>query len=129
MAEEKKQLKNIVEKNSDLQERIQKENWGTRYNRASDMIVMGTQFPAGSFYVYVNGSGVMIRVDDSYKIYGFAIENAKAFVRKNQEIGVLFYPMVFPIRFFWMYWTWRGMNKMKRIMSVSDYIAGEVCYT
>lgn len=124
----KEQLKKIFAVNNDMHRRIEEENWDVKYNKESDFLIMGTKFPENSFYFYVNGSGVMIRVDGNNKIYGFAIENTKKFIKNNAEIGWLFYPIVHPIKFFWMYLLWRGIDRMKRITAVTDYIAGEACF-
>src|SRR3990167_2409544 len=52
------------------------EDWNIYYNKKADMITMGANFPAGTFYYCVD-DGAMIRIDENNKIYGFAIENAK----------------------------------------------------
>lgn len=131
MDEIKKQLKAIIERNSDLQQRIREGKWKVKYNKPSDMIIMGEAFPADSFYFYLNGSGVMIRIDSDNRIYGFAIEDAKYFIKNNPDIGWLFMPLVYPLRYFWLnavYKVFGGFSEIRRIFAVSEYIAGEACY-
>ncbi|MFH1890381.1 MAG: hypothetical protein ABIJ91_02345 [Candidatus Kuenenbacteria bacterium] len=128
MDQTKEQLKNIIDNNPDIEKRMKIENWDIKYRKSSNMIIMGTQFPKDSFYFYVNGSGVMARIDKNNKIYGFAIENARFFIKKNPEIGWFFYPLVYPIKFFWMNLIWKSTDKIKKMTVVSDYIAGEACY-
>jgi len=40
----------------------------------------------------------MIRVDDNNKIYGFSIENASIFAKKNPEIGYALNFIIHPYR-------------------------------
>lgn len=83
--------------NQGLRERVTAENWKISYDRKADMIFMGAGFPKETFYVPVDEKGFMVRVDKDFKIYGFAIENAKAFVRETPELQPLNY-VIRPIR-------------------------------
>lgn len=125
--QEDKKLKSILDSNHDLHQRMYDEEWSVKYRKSSDMLVMGAAFPEGSFYHYVNGTGVMVRVDENQKIYGFAIENIKSFIKENPEVGFMFYPIVYPYRFLFrilIYRIWRNIDELKKISAVSDYIAG-----
>jgi len=132
----KQQLEKIVAANGDLRERIQKESWTISYNRSADMISMGGNFPKSTFYFSLKDSRVMVRIDKNYRIYGFAIENAKAFIKENPQEGVLLSFIVYPIRsfaiklplYFLAYQTTKGVETMKSIFSISDYVAGRAAY-
>ena len=83
----KKKLKEIFDANGDLRQNLEKNPnmWSFSYNRKADMLVVGEEFPIGSFFYQVK-DGIMLRIDDSNKIYGFAIENTKDFISNNKEI-------------------------------------------
>ncbi|HEC32943.1 MAG TPA: hypothetical protein ENI63_01630 [Candidatus Kaiserbacteria bacterium] len=125
--EEKKELLIIFEKNDNLHQRMMRENWNIKYNKGSDMILMGVPFIEGTFYRSVGNTGMMIRLDKDDKIHGFAIENAKFFLRENQEfIGL--YPLVYPLRTKAMFAVFsfasfiRNMNPMKNLLTTEVFI-------
>ncbi|MEI6238310.1 MAG: hypothetical protein WCP15_02100 [bacterium] len=100
-----RRLKEIINKNSELRERVEREAWSVNYNKKADMIIMGGDFPVNTSYYPVGDTGVMIRIDKDEKIYGFAIENVKFFMKKNPSL-----------------------NNIKNIFAISDYVAGKAVY-
>ena len=133
MNEIKQKIKTIIEANPDLRELSQ--DWSMSYNKRADMVFMGANFPENTFYVPVD-ENMMIRVDKDNKIHGFAIENAKSFIKKHPEFIPLHF-VIYPYRslflvlpyYFVLYQTIRGINRMKHAFSVSEnYIAGRVFY-
>lgn len=134
----KEQLEKMVSVNGDLQERMQAERWTISYDRRADMIRMGGKFPKGTFYLPLGGTRVMVRIDKNHKIYGYAIENAKAFIKENPEEGFLLSFVVYPIRSFLfklpyrilMYHTIRGIRGgMEGMISISNYVAGKAAFS
>ena len=132
----KQQLEKIISVNRDLRERVKKEDWSISYNRKADMLLMGGIFPTETFYFPLNDSRVMVRIDKDYKIYGYAIENAKAFIRENPEEGLILSFIVYPVRsllfklplYFLAYQTAKGIESMRAIWSISNYVAGRAAY-
>jgi len=134
----KKKLKEIFDANGDLRQNLEKNPnmWSFSYNRKADMLVVGEEFPIGSFFYQVK-DGIMLRIDDSNKIYGFAIENTKDFISNNKEIGFLLSFIVYPVRsllfklpyYFIMYHTIKGLNKMFTILPVTDRVFNKVQFT
>lgn len=125
-------LKEIMAGNADLQERAASEKWAVSYNKKADMLVMGAVFPEGSYYFPVYDSGVLVRIDNSNRIYGFGIENAERFSKENPEIGVVLSFVMHPVRSlvlsFVGYHTLkgiRGMKKMTGIFTVSNFVASK----
>jgi hypothetical protein len=51
-----------------------------------------------TFYSYVEGKGMMIRLDKNGKIYGFAIENASYFIKDKPDFAYVMYPIIHPLR-------------------------------
>lgn len=90
------ELKEILLANKNLEQRFKAENWQASYNKRTDMIIMGSEFPAETFYFPIEDTGLMLRIDSGGKIYGFAIENAKYFIKKNPEIGISLSFLVHP---------------------------------
>lgn len=128
----KQELKTIVEKNnSRIRQRIADHAWNTRYRKDSDMLIMGEDFPKGSFYTYVDKSGVMLRIDNDGIIYGYAIENTKHFIKKNPEVGFIFYPIVYPIRAKILFHLWKivgNISDKMRISTATTYVNNSICY-
>ena len=132
----KQKLKEILSRNEDLRERLERDPWAISYNKRADMVLMGTAFPVGSFYYPVGGTGVMLRIDKNDKLYGFAIENAKSFIKQNPEMGIALSFIIYPIRSFFVklplyfiaYHALKGFNTMKSILSVGDYVAGKASF-
>ncbi|OGY54612.1 MAG: hypothetical protein A2951_03000 [Candidatus Buchananbacteria bacterium RIFCSPLOWO2_01_FULL_56_15] len=126
----KEEIEKILRANENLLERAKGEDWNIYYNKKADMITMGANFPAGTFYYCVD-DGAMIRIDENNKIYGFAIENAKFYLKRHPEIALLFYPIVHPYRFFGLllrYKFVRNVDKIGKILSFSNSIAGKAHY-
>ena len=133
----KQKLENIASANKDLKQRMQSEHWGVSYNRKADMLSIGTTFPENSHYVSV-GDGVMLRIDQDNRVYGFSIENTKLFIKENPEIGFALSLIVYPVRsylklpvYFLAYHSLRGFNAMKNMRamsSLSDHIAGKALF-
>ncbi|MBM3261403.1 hypothetical protein FJY93_03205 [Candidatus Kaiserbacteria bacterium] len=129
----KEELKAILSANDNLPSEIR--GWAVSYNKTADMFIAGRDFPLGSFYFSVD-EGVMLRVDENKKIYGFAIENAKSFVKNNPQFALPFSIVMHPIRFyiftlptlFVFYHVAIGIVKMRSILSISDYIAGKAAF-
>jgi hypothetical protein len=136
MDKELEKLKEIVEANKDLKERISSDRWSISYNKDADMIIMGGVFPKGSFYHPVDDSGVLMRIDKNNRILGFAIEDTKYFIKQNPEMAFALNFVVHPYRtkyitipaLFIAYQTKRSLNNMKSILSVSDYVAGKAVF-
>lgn len=111
-------------------------SWSFSYNRDADMLEVGDEFPEGSYYLSVGGTGVLIRVDQQKKVHGFAIENVKSFIRENPEFALPLSYFAYPIRFYLfylpaislMYQTFRVMHFLQMAISkaTSDYIAGRL---
>ena len=120
-----KQLKSILEKNPDIvRGDAPLVRWSIKYLKDSDMIILGEKFPSGTFYLHIK-DGVMVRIDKKEKIYGFAIENAKSFIKKNPEVGFVFYPNVYPLRF-WMHFFWKkSITNIKRATTLSNFVAAQ----
>ena len=89
-------LKEIYEKNKDLFDNLPSAGWKVTYNKESDMMFLGEKSPAGSFYVPVGDTRMLLRVDQDYKLYGLAIENTKFFVRDNPQFTYAFLPYMRP---------------------------------
>ncbi len=129
-----KALQQILSVNSDLQKRSVEEGWKVLYDKRTDMVTIGKEFPAGTFYYPVE-DGFMLRVDKDNKIYGFAIENAKLFVEKHKEFLPLSF-VIYPYRslfmlasFILIHKTLNGMKEMGAIFSASQsYVASKACY-
>lgn len=136
MEQDQKQLKAIVAANQDLKERVEAERWSISYNKDADMVLMGTKFPKNTFYYPVDDSGVLLRIDNNNKLYGYAIEDAKVRMKENPEISLALSFVIHPYRtrlitlpiFFLIHQTARGINGMKSIFSVSDYVAGKAAF-
>lgn len=98
MAISKKDLKIILEKeNKDLKDRLAKESWKVTYDRKADILTLGTKFPKGSGNVYLNEKeGMMIRLGEDKKIYGFVIENYKSVFLKKSDNSPIFWFMFLP---------------------------------
>lgn len=130
--ETKQQLKNVIEKNEHLINKMLTEKWDIKYQKDADMFIIGNNFPIGSFYFYVNGSGVMLRIDDKNIIYGIAIENGKYFLKQNPEFNFIFYPIIYPFKYKFLQTIlpplFDGANKLKQYASITNYIAGELVY-
>ena len=135
---EKKEMREIISANPNLRDRLEKDPyiWSFHYNKKADMLVVGEKFPVGSFYHYIpNNSGVMLRVDKNKKIYGFAIENTKFFMKKNPEVGfylsLIVYPkrtqILFTILSIFLH-TVRGLNKIRAILPVTDYVTRRLAH-
>ena len=128
----KQKLKEILLVNENLRERLENDPWSISYNKKADMVLMGTKFPIGSFYYPVGGTGVMLRIDENNKLYGFAIENAKSFIKENPEMAIVLSFIVYPVRSFFIlfliYHTIKGVNNIKRILSMGDYVAGKASF-
>ena len=122
------QLKTILESNPDLNQRMQNENWDIRYRKSSDMVVMGAEFPADTSYFDVKGTGVLIRIDDSNRIHGFAIENFKHFAKNNPEFQPFYFITAHPIRARIIFMVARGLHKMNMSKVVSEFVAGQAVY-
>lgn len=129
----KEELKAILNANDTLPEDIR--GWSVSYNKKADMFIAGKDFPIGSFYFPVD-EGVMLRIDKDRKIYGFAIENTKFFMRENPQLALPLSILVYPYRF-WLYTLptlfishhiAKGLNKMRSITTISDYIAGKAAF-
>ena len=89
-------IKKILSKNPKLNERMISENWGINYDKHSDVLIVGNKFPKGSESVYLNHkNGILIRVDENEKIYGFIIEDFKAVFLKKQKDKKRFYRICF----------------------------------
>jgi hypothetical protein len=122
------QLKQILGNNPDLLNRIQSESWEIKYRKDSDMILMGAKFPSDTFYFDVKGSGVLVRIDDDKKIYGFAIENFKYFTKKNPEFRLFYFLIAHPFQAYALYILIKSLDKMRMIKVVSEYVAGQAVY-
>ena len=129
----KTELKEILAANESLREGVK--HWSVSYNKTADMVVAGKDFPVGSFYFPVD-DGVMLRIDKDKKIYGFAIENAKYFIKEHPEFTFLFDKPMRPVRyylftlpmFFVFFQIASGIFKMRSLLSFSDYIAAKAAY-
>ena len=128
------ELKEILSSNRDLKERTASESWEISYNKKADMLTMGAEFPKGSFYYPLEDTGVLLRIDKNKKIYGFAIENTKYFIKNNPDVGFVLSLFVYPIRsmfvtfpyYFFVSKTMKGIREIKGILS--DYVAGKVAF-
>lgn len=140
---EQKKLKEILSSNENLRGRMESEKWTLFYNRNSDMVMIGGEFPAGSFYYPVTfkdqDTGVMLRVDKNDKIYGLVIENAKYFIRehKGESIAIALSFVVYPKTsyliklpaYFVAYHTLKRINNLRAVFNTtSDYVAGKAAY-
>ncbi len=123
----KEEVKKIFSQNPDLKERMK--HWSTAYNKGADMIASGEKYPVGSFYTSI-GEGIMLRIDKNGRIYGFAIENVKDFIKQNPNpLGLSLSIYVYPVRsflvtlpmLFFAYQTPK-IIKQANAMFVSDYI-------
>ncbi|MDB5239285.1 MAG: hypothetical protein JWO00_620 [Candidatus Parcubacteria bacterium] len=127
----KEDLKRIIAKNDpNLHERAREEGWKIRYNKRSDMLLIGNKFPKGSFYTYVLDTGFMLRIDKNETIHGYAIENAKYFIRQNAEIGFVLYPFVYPIRakiLFAISRMLRNTSDLFKVFTVNNYVSTTLC--
>jgi hypothetical protein len=54
-------------------------SWEFFYNKKTDMLFFGKEFPKGSFYINLD-EGLMLRVDADYRLHGFVIENARNYI-------------------------------------------------
>ncbi|MCX6786371.1 MAG: hypothetical protein NTU85_00925 [Candidatus Kaiserbacteria bacterium] len=126
------ELKEIMLANPNLDRRIKSDAWSVSYNRRADMVLMGESFPKGSFYVPVE-DGVLVRIGKNKKIYGFAIENAKSFIKRNPRgVGLALSFIVYPIRSMLftlpvLFITYQAA-RMRSILSVSDFFAARTTY-
>lgn len=130
-SEQKQKIKNILELNKNLEEEFL--NWNISYNKRADLIIFGADFPPGSFYVNTL-DGMMIRVDSNNKIHGFAIENAKSFIKKHKEFLPLAY-VIYPVRSRILFALYKlliqplehRVDPLRETVSVSkNYLAGQV---
>lgn len=108
--------------------------WTPVYNKKADMFEAGTSFPEGSFYFPIDDTGVMLRIDNNNKIYGFAIENVKVFMRENPEFAFVLSSFVSPLKFrlnyIVMLFTYRTkLAKHAVIKNFADYFAGRALYS
>mgnify|MGYP001567441710 FL=1 len=131
----KQKLKEILLVNENLRERLENDPWSISYNKKADMVLMGTKFPIGSFYYPVGGTGVMLRIDENNKLYGFAIENTKSFIKENPEMAIVLSLIVYPVRsffilclYFFTYHAIKRFDNIKRILSIGDYVAGKASF-
>jgi|SRR3989344_383198 len=127
------ELQNIIASNADLKERITADRWTVSYNKRADFLLMGGEFPKGSFYYPVDDSGLMLRVDKDNKVYGFAIENAKRFATEFPELKFALQLATHPLRTKYliipvMSLVYNMAVGMDSIMSVSNYVAGKAAY-
>lgn len=126
------ELKEIMNANPDLDNRVINGGWTVSYNRRADMVVMGERFPKGTYYIPVD-DGVMVRIDSDKKIYGFAVENAKSFIKRNPRgVGLALSFVVYPLRSILftlpiLYITYQAA-RMKSILSVSDYFVARTAF-
>ena len=131
-----KDLQDILSLNPDLNDRSRSEEWTLSYNRDADMVIMGGAFPEGSYYYPVFDTGALLRIDKDKKVYGFAIESAKHFIKCNPELALPLSLIVYPARTRYVtipflkfaYQTKRGLNSVRSITSVSDFIAGKAAF-
>ncbi|TRZ53454.1 hypothetical protein D4R99_00815 [bacterium] len=133
--EQLKKIKDIMLVNEDLRERSSEESWSVQYNKKADILTIGTTFPVGSFYYNLSDTGVMLRIDSNNKIYGFAVENTKYFMKRNPEVGISLYPIVYPIRsrvlfpiFSLVFSVKYGLSKIQSIGTLTDFVAGRASF-
>lgn len=133
----KESLKEILDANTDLRKKLEGNtlNWSISYDRRSDMVRMGGLYPKGTFYYPVLDTGVLIRVDKNNKIHGFAIENAKYYIKKHPEIAVVLSFVVYPYRSFFlmpifrvMYHTEKTLDSVKSILTISDFVHNKALF-
>lgn len=130
-------LREILDSNN-LPEMI--EGW-TRYsyNKEADLFEAGTNYPAGSYFFSIDDTGVMLRIDDQKKIYGFAIENVKVFLKENPQFDLPLSYFIAPARFygyyvpafvfyFLMYQTGLAIQTVINMKGFADYVAGRALY-
>lgn len=132
----KEKMDEILKANTDLRERLDKDpsQWSISYNKKADMVIIGEQFPAGTFYFPVHDTGVMVRIDNNNKIYGFAIENAKYFMRKNPEMALPLSVVVNPIKFKLVtipmfFVTYHTLNGVQSIITLTDFVTRKLSYS
>ena len=129
----KTKLKEVMSLNENLRERVESENWMISYNKKADMLLMGGVFPEGSFYLPIE-DGVMLRVDENNKVWGFAIENTKHFIRNNPEVGFILSFIVYPVRtriaahLSFLIGKIGEMAKEKQIEAVAGYVTSRVTF-
>ena len=124
----KERLRAISEANGDLSERMK--DWDISYNKKADMVTMGGTIPEGTYYIYADEDGAMIRVDEQNRIYGFAIENATYFKKKHPEVAFALNFVMYPTRTRFItipflacvYHTKLSIDKMRGIFAVADYV-------
>jgi len=131
--EKTEELRDIVATNPDLKERIVAERWSISYNKRADFVLMGGNFPEGSFYYPIDDSGLMLRIDKDNKLYGFAVENAKRFATEFPELKFALQLAMHPVRtkyfiFPAMFLVYHMVIGIDAIVSVSNYVAGKAAY-
>lgn len=137
MADKNQQItQKIEEHNRDLRERIAAEKWNISYDKRTDMVFMGATFLKGTFYVPINDTGFLVRVDKDYKIHGFAIENAKHFIKENPDMRALnlivrpFTTISLLLMLLTTEWTLRGLSQLRDSILkpiLPDYLSRKAC--
>ncbi len=93
----KQLIEEILNKNPDIRERM--DSWSISYDKRADFLIFGESFTADSAYVLLSETdGIMVRVNSSNKILGFAIENTKMFIKNNPGESLALRYFVYPVR-------------------------------
>jgi hypothetical protein len=121
-----KTVKEIVEINKEVLEDLANASWVFSYDKQSDMMrIEDTSTVEHTFYVPLEDTRFMFKVDKDYVLHGFAIENTTYFVRENPEFFLPLARFVYPVRYQFLSIIIRAIWGMSRVAQslamVRDY--------
>ncbi len=122
-------LEKLMATNADLIERMEAEDWDISYDKRADMLYVHGTIPKESMYHYVGNEGFMVRINQDEKIFGFAVENYRAFASRHTDVKWIFMQVTDPVLYHIVKVVAQAVRKVDQLKEMAEYLSSVAAYS